>query len=436
MKKTLQEAAKKGQGEDTLLAHLTPGETIVPEELMQSNGSLRQAIADAFAQAGVKPGQYIAGGQDDARNPETGLSMFDFSGNGEQDHNAADTPSVSDFTNATGIAPTDNLDTQGQPPDRSGTGSFLADILGIPTSWADLKNKVDPNTQRGFFNAITAFAPQPIGFLGNIAAAINDRYFDGKATAGDTSGPQNAGDNAGAGSGSGAGINPNQFFGSGISSSLSWPGVNDWRYSPNTSPGAVSPGRQQFLQALARVNDSTWLRSNVGFASGDDLLDNIFMPYEQGAFDYLGRAQKRGMLDVPRYQAAADVLKQQGQQGRNTLRTKLTEQGDSFLQPLRATASKIEGDVLSGKFDSTAFSDQFVNDLFGGAINDTKSRVGEFGNNANDPFAPATALYQGLEQGGNVQGSPLYSAIADASKSRYSPLSRNTSRGVGSKGVF
>lgn len=412
--------ARAGRRGDTELAHVNPQESMLLKVLGGAGTSNPSSGLPEFYESGSGPG-----------------------GNDYSGDNARDTagPSQSEPTGGTS---------------QSGFESFLESI-GIPTSWESAFGKIDPRTQTGLQNVISLGTPTAFGLgsralyegtkaLGEyVGQPLND-YFGGQysktgeglnasevpTSAMDLSGPESK-DTSASGSNN-ALLDAIRGVQSGASSPYSWPGVNDWRYTPGTNPTAPSASRLQFQNALSRINDPSWLRTNVGFGSGNELLDSIFAPYEQGAKDYLGRAQKRGMLDVPSYNAAVEVLGQQGATGRDQLSRQLNEQGDTLLQPLRSRAAELQGEIASGKFDATPFSDAFVNELFGGAIGGVKSRAGEIGNAAENPFAPSTALYSGLEKGGDVRGSPLYSAIASTRSNRYNPLS--SSRGVGTKGVF
>lgn len=68
--------ASKGQGGDTIIAHLTPGEIIIPLNVITEE--LAGQIEAAFKAAGVDPYMYVAGSDKQQINPETGLPMFGF----------------------------------------------------------------------------------------------------------------------------------------------------------------------------------------------------------------------------------------------------------------------------------------------------------------------------------------------------------------------
>lgn len=68
--------AKMGRYEDTQVAHVAPGEVVVPRQLMESNPELRQEVMNAFGEVGVDPAQFIVGGDVVMKNPVTGIQEF------------------------------------------------------------------------------------------------------------------------------------------------------------------------------------------------------------------------------------------------------------------------------------------------------------------------------------------------------------------------
>lgn len=68
--------AKMGRYEDTQVAHVAPGEVVVPRQLMESNPELRQEVMNAFDEVGVDPAQFIVGGDVVMKNPVTGIQEF------------------------------------------------------------------------------------------------------------------------------------------------------------------------------------------------------------------------------------------------------------------------------------------------------------------------------------------------------------------------
>ncbi len=72
----LSAAARQGRFGDTRLGHLTPGEIVVPRNVLSDE--LRAKLAQAFIEAGAEPGRYIVGGPDDSINPATGQPEYFF----------------------------------------------------------------------------------------------------------------------------------------------------------------------------------------------------------------------------------------------------------------------------------------------------------------------------------------------------------------------
>jgi len=76
MGKSVRALAKQGRAGDTEVAHLTPGEVVVPKRVWQADPGLRQQAAAAMAQAGLDPAQYVVGHPNNSRNPATGAREF------------------------------------------------------------------------------------------------------------------------------------------------------------------------------------------------------------------------------------------------------------------------------------------------------------------------------------------------------------------------
>jgi hypothetical protein len=68
--------AQKGRNGDAILGHLTPGEVVVPSQILDSVPGLRSGISQAFNNLGTDIGQYTVGGPDDSLNPETGMPEY------------------------------------------------------------------------------------------------------------------------------------------------------------------------------------------------------------------------------------------------------------------------------------------------------------------------------------------------------------------------
>ncbi len=67
---------RAGRGGDTLLGHLTPGEIVIPKDLL--NGTNQKNINAMFDRAGLDINQYTVGHENNSVNPETGNPEFGF----------------------------------------------------------------------------------------------------------------------------------------------------------------------------------------------------------------------------------------------------------------------------------------------------------------------------------------------------------------------
>ena len=76
----MQNMARYGRNGDTTMGHLTPGETIVPQQVLQSNPQLARGLGRAFKDVGADPRRYVVGSGQNSINPVTGKSEF-FLGN-------------------------------------------------------------------------------------------------------------------------------------------------------------------------------------------------------------------------------------------------------------------------------------------------------------------------------------------------------------------
>ena len=71
------EVAAAGRGQDTTLAHLTPGEVVLPPEMMESD-EFERAVEDRFEELNLDPAKYVVGMGIASLNPVTGLEEFGF----------------------------------------------------------------------------------------------------------------------------------------------------------------------------------------------------------------------------------------------------------------------------------------------------------------------------------------------------------------------
>ena len=71
------ELAQAGRGEDVLLAHLTPGEVVLPPQMM-ADPQFELAVERRFQELDLDPEAYVAGAGIASLNPLTGLEEFGF----------------------------------------------------------------------------------------------------------------------------------------------------------------------------------------------------------------------------------------------------------------------------------------------------------------------------------------------------------------------
>lgn len=69
----LRTAGRRG---DSVLAHLTPGEVVVPVSVLRAVPGLDALLAESFGRANLDLGRYTVGGPDDSTNPKTGLPEY------------------------------------------------------------------------------------------------------------------------------------------------------------------------------------------------------------------------------------------------------------------------------------------------------------------------------------------------------------------------
>ena len=71
---TLKDMGRQG---DSLIAHLTPGEIVVPKDILDQNPEVQELIFAEMRLAGIEdPQQYIVGSEANSINPESGLPEF------------------------------------------------------------------------------------------------------------------------------------------------------------------------------------------------------------------------------------------------------------------------------------------------------------------------------------------------------------------------
>lgn len=65
-----------GTNGDKTVGHLTPGEIVIPREIVDNHPAVLPAIIKAFAKAGLNWREFEVGGPDDKMNPNTGMRAF------------------------------------------------------------------------------------------------------------------------------------------------------------------------------------------------------------------------------------------------------------------------------------------------------------------------------------------------------------------------
>ena len=72
----MQNMAAMGRYGDTQMAHVAPGEMVVPGQILNKNPALKTGIMNALGQEGVNPNQYVVGSPMGNYNPMTGQQEF------------------------------------------------------------------------------------------------------------------------------------------------------------------------------------------------------------------------------------------------------------------------------------------------------------------------------------------------------------------------
>lgn len=75
-KQAPQQLAAQGRGGDNMVAHLTPGEMMVPPQVQTHK--VLATLDKAYKEKGVKPQQFTAGSPQSSTNPKTGMPEYNF----------------------------------------------------------------------------------------------------------------------------------------------------------------------------------------------------------------------------------------------------------------------------------------------------------------------------------------------------------------------
>ena len=72
----MQNMARYGRGGDTMMAHVTPGEMVVPRKVLQNSPQVARGLGTAFRDVGADPKRYVVGSGQNSINPVTGKREF------------------------------------------------------------------------------------------------------------------------------------------------------------------------------------------------------------------------------------------------------------------------------------------------------------------------------------------------------------------------
>lgn len=75
LKEVTDQAAEKGRGGDSVMAHLTPGEVVIPKD-MASDPDFQKIMSKYFSENGADINQFTVGSDKNSINPETGQPEF------------------------------------------------------------------------------------------------------------------------------------------------------------------------------------------------------------------------------------------------------------------------------------------------------------------------------------------------------------------------
>ena len=70
--------ASKGRNGDDAVAHVSQGETIIPQQILNKNPKLKEGIEKAFMSENINPDKYVVGSGIMSMNPQTSLPEFGF----------------------------------------------------------------------------------------------------------------------------------------------------------------------------------------------------------------------------------------------------------------------------------------------------------------------------------------------------------------------
>ena len=280
MNQRMQSLAGLGRGGDTTLAHLTPGEVVVPRSIAEMYPDLVSSIADAIRRRGRNPSDFIVGAPEGPLNPHTGMEEFGLGGDGVGGGEAGDSPGGSGGGSTGG----DSTGGQTDPADSSigvglgdtfGHDAFGGGAIGGANIGADVETQGTPSNPGigpfggGFESGLTVgpATTAPTDLIGPSSGTSVTPDREGQA-----GGP-------GAPTGRGQDVSPESIglsrgdFGLGPSSSFSRSspsqsgisGLGGPRGATPSDPGAAVAGRQGFFGAMQEAATNP---SNPNLAKG------------------------------------------------------------------------------------------------------------------------------------------------------------------------
>lgn len=208
--KHLKKIAAHGRNGDTELAHLTPGEVIIPKSAQTPE--VRALLAALLGESGHDIGRYTVGGGDDSRNPKTKLREYydggesgnDATGGGNAGnmggydgggYAGAGGGQIADLTpqdqQALGFNPNDLADTRSVDisvgPNEAAAGSWARETFGNKgfgkvAGWAG--DRIGRMADRPVETALNAFAAfTPVGAINTASGLLNGPTVGSMGTA-------------------------------------------------------------------------------------------------------------------------------------------------------------------------------------------------------------------------------------------------------------
>jgi len=177
-RRVLAAAAAAGRNGDTTVAHLTPGEVVVPQSLQTQR--LMGLLAQEAANKGKDINRYVVGNPTGPRNPITLWEEFNDGGDGDGD---ADAGAPGHGDNGTGVGVGNNDSSDGDPSGNPGKGDNHTGI-GVADSGM-FSGMFDAPTGKSLGVVGTAIGLSTMGPLGlaishgaTAAKAIGDTFAD------------------------------------------------------------------------------------------------------------------------------------------------------------------------------------------------------------------------------------------------------------------